>query len=90
MNTKMANKEFIRFLKDIGLYAAYIQDKGDCGKVNLFSEFINYSFCWMDTKHQNLWANLHEISYQAEFRFNITKDNINNDKYVNYFKEKLF
>lgn len=98
MNTKkekeinMLNKEFIRFLKDIGLYSVYTSDKGNCWKdCYLFSEFINHSFCWADTKHENLWRTVFITSTMAEVHLNLNKNNINDDdKYINHFKDKLF
>ena len=88
----MLNKEFIRFLKDIGLYSAYTSDKGrSAEEYDLFSDFINYSFCWADTKHESLWETLFTTANWAELHLGLRKRNINtNDKYIDFFKEKLF
>lgn len=88
----MLNKEFIRFLKDIGLYSAYTSDKGSTGKeYDFFSDFINCSFCWADTKHEHLWETLFETAICAEAHFDLRKRNINTiDKYKDFFKQKLF
>lgn len=88
----MLNKEFIRFLKDIGLYSAYTSDKGHSDEeYDFFSDFINYSFCWADTKHEYLWELVFRTANWAELHLDLRKHNINtNDKYIDFFKEKLF
>jgi len=87
----MLNKEFIRFLKDVGLYSVYTSDRGGCWReCYLFSDFINNSFCWAVTKHEKLWETVFTTANWAELHMNLNIYTINNGEYIKYFKDKLF